>query len=109
MRRPSPWPWLTLGGGAIALFAGAASTTLGLMPAIAHEAASADVEAAEASISDNPAGALDAARAAQARQAQAASDWGTWGVPLVVAGAICGGLGAVGLGAGGWLVLTEAE
>lgn len=109
VKHPSPWPWLTLSGGALALGGGAATTAIGLLPWLAHEEARGDIEAAEATIDTDPGGALVSARAAQARQAQAANDWGSWGVPLVVTGAVIAGLGALGVGAGAWLLVAEGE
>lgn len=109
VKHPSPWPWVTLGGGALALGSGAATTAIGLLPLLAHEDARGDIEAAEATIDNDPSGALASARAAQERQAQAASDWSSWGVPLVVTGAVIAGLGALGAGAGAWLLMSEGE
>lgn len=107
--RVSPWPLVTLGGGAVALLGGAAAGIVGMQPLLAHADARSDIEAAEAAIDADPGAALSDARGAQARQAQAATDWSTWGLPVVVSGAVVAGLGAVGVGVGTWLLATEGE
>ena len=109
VERASPWPWVVLGSGAVALLGGAAAGAMGTQPVLAHGAARADIEAAEAAIDADPSAALQDARNAQARQSQASADWSAWGLPLVVSGAVVAGLGAVGVGVGAWLLATEAE
>lgn len=109
VRRPSPWPWLVLGGGALALASGGAIAGVGALPFVEHEDARNDIEAAEASIEADPTGALAAARTAQEQQARAARDWSTWGAPLVVAGAVLVSAGLVGAGTGAVLFAVGDE
>lgn len=89
----SPLPALTTAVGGAFLLVGGGSVLVGSGPFFAHEAARKSLLEAAATNADG----TDAAD----RQASARAAWGSWGAPLVIAGVISLGVGAVAAALGG--------
>lgn len=90
----TPWPWVTAGGGGVALLAGSALAVVGAQPWFAHGAARDALVAAEKQ------GATDGVDVLNAAQQQARADWVGWGQASLAAGAAFAAVGVVALAGG---------